>query len=66
MSAAAFDLSRGKRTMPVSVEEVRADIVPETAAAPERQPQAARPLDMERVTRELRRAADRRARIWTD
>ncbi len=52
--------------MPVSVEEVRADIVPETVAAPERQAQPAKPMDMERVTRELRRAADRRARIWTD
>ena len=52
--------------MPVSVEEVRADIVPEPQQAPERQPQVAKPLDMERVMRELRRAADRRARIWAD
>jgi hypothetical protein len=52
--------------MPVSVEEVRADIVPEPQSAPERQAQAAKPRDMERVMRELRRAADRRARIWAD
>jgi hypothetical protein len=52
--------------MPVSVEEVRADIVPEPQPAPERQAQAAKPLDMERVMRELRRAADRRARMWAD
>ena len=51
--------------MPVSVEEVRADVVPETPA-PERQPQVGKPLDMGRVMRELRRAADRRARIWAD
>jgi hypothetical protein len=52
--------------MPVSVEEVRADIVPETQPAPERQAQAGKPLNVDRVIRELRRAADRRARIWAD
>jgi hypothetical protein len=52
--------------MPISVKEVRADIVPEPQQAPERPPQAAKPLDLERVMREVRRAADRRARIWAD
>jgi hypothetical protein len=52
--------------MPISVEEVRADIVPETQPAPERQAPGGKPLDTDRVVRELRRAADRQARIWAD
>ena len=53
--------------MAVSVEEVQADIVPDLGEASRgREQQSGRPMDMDRVTCELRRAADRLARKWAD
>jgi hypothetical protein len=53
--------------MPVSVEDVRADIVPDSGKAQSAQEQrTGKPLDLDRVTRELRRSAERHARLMAD
>ncbi len=53
--------------MPVSVEDVRADIVSDPGQAqPAREQPAGKPLDMDRVTRELRRSGERQARLMAD
>ena len=53
--------------MPVSVEDVRADIVPDPGQAqPAREQAGGKPLDMDKVTRELRRSGERHARLLAD
>jgi hypothetical protein len=53
--------------MPISIEDVRANIVPESGQAePAQEQRSGRPFDMDRVTRELRRTAERLARLTAD
>ncbi len=53
--------------MPISIEDVRADIVPDSGQAQTaRETPSGRPLDMDKVVRELRRANERHARLMAD
>ena len=53
--------------MPVSIEEVQAEVIPETAQTTSSEgPRPAPPPDMDRVRCELRRDDDRCTRLWAD